>query len=298
MRKNIILLALLYAWSLGIMPQVTIGSGDPPHESAILDLQSSNKGFLGSRVSLTGRYDNTTISNATPGLMVLNISQPDMTQDADERVYPYRLYYWVEEGRPRWERFIGQDELEYKLDREINKLSIPRPTMFYLDGEDMLSNNRPGALNFMSGISENQTKDIPLMDSINHSGGTIKLKDGTANTIVFQPGIYSIVFAYLFIPTTSSSINCNISSYFMDFPFYSGDDPLKYIRVYSNTYHNTREKSSHAATINFVAPIRIETEWVVKLGAGASGTGSCTGVNGFSLPNRNTFLYITKVGDW
>lgn len=211
MRKNIILLALLYAWSLGIMPQVTIGSGDPPHESAILDLQSSNKGFLGSRVSLTGRYDNTTISNATPGLMVLNISQPDMTQDADERVYPYRLYYWVEEGRPRWERFIGQDELEYKLDREINKLSIPRPTMFYLDGEDMLSNNRPGALNFMSGISENQTKDIPLMDSINHSGGTIKLKDGTTNTIVFQPGIYNIIFAYLFIPTTYNNITCNIS---------------------------------------------------------------------------------------
>lgn len=84
----------------------------------------------------------------------------------------------------------------------------------------------------------------------------------------------------------------------MDFPFYSGSDPRKSIRVYSNTYHNIREKSSHAATINFVAPIREETEWGVKLGAGFSGTGTCTGVSGFSLPNRNTFLYITKVGNW
>jgi len=296
MKKIIIVqLVLIHLLPINIEAQVTIGSGNPPHESAMLDLQSSDKGLLISRVSLTGRYDNTTIPDAVPGLLVLNISEPDMSQDADERVYPYRFYYRVEGSRPGWERFIGHDELEYKLDREISKLSIPRPTLLYLDGTDMLSNDRPGIRNFMDGITPNSTRDIPLMDSINHSGGSVKLKEGTTSTIILEPGIYNIIFAYLFIPTISTGINCNVSSYFMDFPFYPEDgSSLKSVRVYSNTYHNVQDKSSHAATINFISPIKQRTEWTVKLGAGPS---ECTGVSGFSLPNRNTFIYITKVGD-
>lgn len=281
--------------SSGISAQVTIGSDAPPHESAILDLQSSNKGLLISRVSLTGRYDNTTIPDAVSGLLVLNTSQPDMNQHPDDRVYPYRFYYRVEDTRPRWERFIGHDELEYKIDREISKLDIPRPTMFYLNGTDMLSDNRPGCRNFMSGVLKNNSKIIPLMDSINYSNGAIELEEETS-TIIFEPGYYNIVFAYLFIPTTPTYIDCNISSYFMEFPFYPSDGGEKrLVRVYSNTYHNTKEKSSHAATINFVSPIRERTRWTVRLGAGPA---TCTNVSGFSLPNRNTFLYITKVGGW
>ncbi|MDR2954278.1 MAG: hypothetical protein LBV43_04280 [Prevotella sp.] len=297
MGKSIIICFLLI-WGLpvGKSAQVTIGADKPPHESAMLDLQASDKGFLGPRVSLGSRYDVETIPDAVPGLMVLNISEPDMDLPADERVYPYRLYYWVGGDQPGWERFIGHDELQYKLEEAIASLSIPLPTMLYMNGEDMLSDNRPGVLNFMSGVAQGFSKEIPLMDSINHSGGNVKLKDGTAGTIILEPCIYNIVFAYLFIPTTTGSINCNLSSYFMDFPFHPNEtDPLKSIRVYSNTYHNTREKSAHAATINFVSPIRETTEWTVRLGAGPA---DCTTVNGFSLPNRNTFFYITKVGSW
>ena len=297
MKKNTILLFTLFSMiSVEISSQVTIGSDEPPHKSAILDLTAPNKGFLGPRVRLLGRYDNTTIPDAVPGLLVLNISQPDLNQDADERVYPYRFYYRVGGDNPRWERFIGQDELEYKLDREISKLAIPRPAMFYLDGKDILSNNRPGVLNFMSNISANSAKNIPLMDSINHTGGSVQLQGGKGSTIIFEPGILYIVFSYLFIPTAPINITCNVSSYFMDFPFYhKPNGNLKRVRVYSSTYHNTRDKSSHAATINFVATIKERTEWIVQLGAGH---GDCTRKSGFSLPNRNTFLYITKVGDW
>lgn len=297
MKTNIIIILILLSFlSAYTSAQVTIGSGNPPHESAILDLQSPDKGFLGPRIALTGKYDNTTIPDAVPGLLVINTAQPDMNQPEEERVYPYKFYYWIEGNNPGWERFVGHDEIEYWMDLEIAKWSMPQPVMFYLNGTDILSDNRPGIHNFMADVPANSDKAVLLKDSINHSNNAVRLKSGTQNTIILEPGIYNIIFTYLFIPTTPGGINCNVSSYFMDFPFYPKDGSgRKDIRVYSNTYHHTREKASHAATINFVAPIESRTEWVVKLGAGVS---TCTNVTGFSLPNRNTFLYITRVGDW
>jgi len=297
MKKNIIILSIIqFLLPAYMLAQVTIGSGNPAHESAILELQASDKGFLGPKVALTGKYDDTTIPEPAPGLMVINTAQPDMSQPEEERVYPYKFYYWVQSDIPHWERFIGHDEIEYWIDREMDAWSMPQPVMFYLNGSDMLSANRPGINNFMQGVAANSDKALILKDSINHSDGAVKIKSGTPGTVILEPGIYNIIFSYLFIPTTPSLINCNVSCYFMDFPFYSRDGGgLKYVRVYSNTYHSTREKASHAASINFIAPIETTTEWVVKLGAGNS---DCTRVGGLSLPNRNTFLYITKVGDW
>lgn len=297
MKTNIIILLILqFLLPAYILAQVTVGSGDPPHESAILDLQSSNKGFLGPRVALTGKYDNTTIPNAAPGLLIINTAPPDMNQPEDERVYPYKFYYWVESGTPRWESLIGHDELDYWVEQEIIEWAMPQPVLFHLNGKDKLADNRLGILNFMSGVSANSSKELLLTDSVNHSGGSVQLKAGTQSTIILEPGIYNIIFAYLFIPTPASTTSCNHSSYFMEFPFYPRDESgFKYVRVYSDTYHHIQEKSSHAATINFVSPIQQRTEWTVKLGAGTS---TCTSRSGFSLPNRNTFLYITRVGDW
>ncbi len=295
MRVNIILFLMLQCiLPTYISAQVSIGTGDPPHESAILDLQASNKGFLGPRVALTGKYDRTTIPNAASGLLVINTSQPDINLPEEERVYPNIFYYWVEGNNPGWERFIGHDELEYRIEQEITRWSMPLPVMFNLNGSDMLSSNRPGILNFMSDANAGSAKKLPLVETFNHSEGNVSLKD--QDTIIFKPGIYNIVFAYLFIPTTPSAVTCNVSSYFMDFPFYPDDGSgRKEVRVYSNTYHLPKDSASHAATINFVAPIEQTTKWGVHLGAGAS---DCTKVNGLSLPNRNTFLYITRVGNW
>jgi hypothetical protein len=53
-----------------------VGIGTPtPNPRAILDLTSTNKGFLLPRVVLTGTTDNTTIPNAPYGLMVINQSE-------------------------------------------------------------------------------------------------------------------------------------------------------------------------------------------------------------------------------
>lgn len=293
--KNIIIVIIFQLLPVHMLAQVTIGSGSPPHESAILDLQASNKGFLVSRVNLTGIYDVTTIPNPAAGLIVINTAEPDTNLPEEERVYPNKFYYWVQGDTPHWERFVGHDEVEYWINQEIAAWSMPQPVMFYLNGTDILEANRPGIRNFMAGVSANSDKPLPLKDSINHSDGAVELKSGTQSTIVLEPGIYNIIFAYQFIPTITTT-TCNVSCYFMDFPFYHREGGgLKYVRVYSNTYHNTKEKAAHAATINFVAPIETRTEWTVRLGAGVS---TCTNVSGFSLPNRNTFLYITKVGDW
>lgn len=49
------------------------GIGGMPNASAILDLTSSNKGFVAPRVVLTSTTDSTTISNPTTGLLVYNL---------------------------------------------------------------------------------------------------------------------------------------------------------------------------------------------------------------------------------
>lgn len=60
-----------------INAQVTIGSGERPDESALLDLKeqadgTSHKGFLGPRVSLQSMTDQQTIPNPAAGLLVFN----------------------------------------------------------------------------------------------------------------------------------------------------------------------------------------------------------------------------------
>ncbi len=297
----IILLIGMSFLPANIIGQVTIGADTEPHESAVLDVKASDKGFLGPRVALTGKYDNATIPNPASGLLVINTSEPDMSQPEEERVYPYIFYYWVEDPTPRWERFIGHDELEYWVEEEIKKWAMPLPAMFYMNGRDLLETNRYGGKDFMYGVSSGSSKPIPLTNNFNRSDGNVTLKPGTESTIILEPGIYNIIFAYLFISPNTYESPCNISSYFMDFPFYANDGSArKNIRIYSTTYHAQRQLASHASTMNFVAPIRVKTEWEVRLGAwGGSDSRSCKpNHKGLSLPNRNTFVYITKVGDW
>lgn len=143
-----------------------------------------------------------------------------MNQLEGERVYPYKFYCWIEGDNPGWKRFSGHDELEYRIDQEITKCAIPLPVMFYLNGSDILSDNRPGIHDFMGNVTVNSAIKIPLRDSINHSEGYVRLKKDTQSTLIFKPGIYNFIFAYLFLPTTSLTSSCKDSSYFMDFPFY------------------------------------------------------------------------------
>ena len=71
MRKTI-LLFILTLYSVSLFSQVGIGTTNPDN-SALLELDSPNRGFLLPRVSLLGTTDITTIPNPAEGLMVYNL---------------------------------------------------------------------------------------------------------------------------------------------------------------------------------------------------------------------------------
>lgn len=68
---------ILLFFSIGIQAQVTIGSGEPPHNDALLDLKessdgSSNKGLLMPRVSLVSTSSANPLSGHIKGMIVYN----------------------------------------------------------------------------------------------------------------------------------------------------------------------------------------------------------------------------------
>ena len=69
MKKQVLLIIIIVA--VKIQAQVGIGT-KTPHSSAILDLSSTNKGFLPSRVALTSKTDVSTISSPATGLLIYN----------------------------------------------------------------------------------------------------------------------------------------------------------------------------------------------------------------------------------
>lgn len=69
MKKQVLLVLIIVAVKLSA--QVGIGT-KTPHSSAILELSSTNKGFLPSRIALTGKTDLTTISSPATGLLIYN----------------------------------------------------------------------------------------------------------------------------------------------------------------------------------------------------------------------------------
>ena len=70
--KKIILLATAALTGLSASAQLNVGSNTAPDASAVLQVTSATKGFLGPKVTLTSQSDQTTISAPATGLMVYN----------------------------------------------------------------------------------------------------------------------------------------------------------------------------------------------------------------------------------
>lgn len=96
-----IFIILLFAVSFSVSAQVGINTTTPAN-GALLDISSNNKGFLMSRVALTGTNDVTTITpSATTGLLVYNTA----TAGALPIQVTPGFYYW---NGTQWLRFYNR----------------------------------------------------------------------------------------------------------------------------------------------------------------------------------------------
>ena len=87
---------MLFSQGIGIN-----ATGNDPHASAGLDVSFTNKGFLTSRVTLTGTTDVTTIASPATGLLVYNTATAGTSPN---NVTPGFYYY----DGAKWQRIINQ----------------------------------------------------------------------------------------------------------------------------------------------------------------------------------------------
>lgn len=92
--KVILLVAMVIVVTFPINAQVTIGSGDPPHNESLLDLKQnstghSSKGFLLPRVNLKATDDPTPLSEHVEGMFVYNLA----TSEAGAKTVKPGIYY-------------------------------------------------------------------------------------------------------------------------------------------------------------------------------------------------------------
>lgn len=305
-----ILLSLILATGT-LKAQVTIGSLDPPHESALLELKSDNndKGVIFPKVQLKAVWDTITIPKPEVGLFVMNTNDSDPSEviNISERVRANRFYIWSGE---EWVELIGHPRLYENIEIAFSALGVPRPSLFVLNGDFRVMPtyypNMRGVLDLLKGVSAGNSAYLPLVEQINHTNGNVSMTNINGQTTIrFKPGVYEIKFVYEFVPAnTAEGIqpppeSCTLSSYFMDFPINrieaDGTISALYGRVHSNCTHAYSSLCNHGNTINYITVIFRDTLWPVRLGRGVAG--NCAGVSGFAMPNRSNFLFITRVGD-
>lgn len=117
-------ISILLAMCLGVLhySQVGINTYSSLDNSAALHINSSNKGLLIPRVSLSGATDITTIKNPANGLLVFNLTDADngTPQNTDDDVVKNRLYSFT---NGKWNAFVNAEEINKKIDNILpNKL--------------------------------------------------------------------------------------------------------------------------------------------------------------------------------
>ena len=88
--KYFLAMAMVHIVVSGVQAQVGIGT-QQPNASAVLELQSTNKGFRGPGIALTGRFDQATIPAPEKGLIVFNTASAGSKPND---VYANRYYFW------------------------------------------------------------------------------------------------------------------------------------------------------------------------------------------------------------
>ncbi len=103
--KTVIKVVLtIFLFTSNINAQVGINT-TTPGSSAILDINSNNKGVLFPQVQLTSTTDQSTVNNPDNGVFVFNV---DPNGTGDTQVYPG--FYWWNDDDGEWERFTDGEQ--------------------------------------------------------------------------------------------------------------------------------------------------------------------------------------------
>ncbi|MFV0330758.1 MAG: hypothetical protein ACK5KL_13230 [Dysgonomonas sp.] len=301
---SFVFLILIFLTNSNLRCQVTIGSLEPPHESAVLELKSENDnmGFKGPDVELKDIYDTTTVKKPATGLLVFNTTDsPEEIIAVSERVSRNKYYFWT---GTQWSEAINWINIEDNVEQVFSGIGIPRPAIFSLDGPERIYTN---VFTNMRGINNpfatSNPMALPFKEEVNNTDGTVTMRrSGSSTIITLEPGIYDISFSYELIPIEGQMRSCTSLLYYMVFPAHTllpnGSIQSNPVRIDSSaSVYGTGNQSyvNHGNTINYVTVIYETTDWDVKFAV--NGTGTCARRDNYSIPNRSTYLYISRIGD-
>lgn len=159
MKINTIAIFILSFLNILSHAQVGIGTASP-HPSAMLDVTSTNKGFLLPRLNLTGRNDVSTILNPTNGLMVVNLTANGTGTNA---VVGNSIYFWQ---NSIWQKFTTLSEITvYKQSNQyVMRSTTTQPfTAAQLTSINASENNEVPVIWSASEISIDNPTDIELL---------------------------------------------------------------------------------------------------------------------------------------
>jgi hypothetical protein len=145
MNKKIWSIGLISLFFLQHLSAQNVGIGtNTPNARAILELNSTNKGFLLPRVMLTGSTDNTTIPNAPFGLMIIN--------EAEETAEGQGIYMQVSgPGTPTW-RKLGFEKSGWLTTGNYNGIGAKLGHMDNIPLQFIVNGNHVGRLGGNSNI--------------------------------------------------------------------------------------------------------------------------------------------------
>lgn len=177
---------LLFLFSAITFGQVGIGT-TTPNSSALLDISSSNKGFLLPRLNLAGRNDISTIANPANGLMVVNLGANGTGGNA---VFSNSVYFWQ---NSIWQKFTTLTEI----------------TAYIQTGQYVLRSTANQTFNTteLSNINSNENYEVPVTWSSNEitidNPADIELLSNTNEFRIKTTGNYVVVGNFNFNPSRS-----------------------------------------------------------------------------------------------
>ena len=194
--------------------QVGIGTSSP-NSSALLDMTSTNKGFLLPRLNLTGVNDNTSILNPANGLLVFNLAAAGTGSNA---VAANSLYF---RQNSVWQKFTS--------DAEVSILESSNQYVLRSVANQVLTDVQ------VSSINSSETYEVPVIWSSDEvlidDPNDIELMANNQTFKVKTTGNYRVLANFSFTPKRSVTENNSNYSYVTISLLQSKDSGVTWIPV-------------------------------------------------------------------